>query len=69
MGTILITGGAGFIGSKLAANLIARGERIRVLDNLSPQIHGADAVMPVWTSHPAVETICGSVTDRATLLA
>ncbi|WP_407520295.1 NAD-dependent epimerase/dehydratase family protein [Lacibacter sp. MH-610] len=40
---ILITGGAGFIGSSLALQLIARGHSVTVLDNLSEQIHGADA--------------------------
>ena len=37
---ILITGGAGFIGSNLALRLVASGYSITVLDNLSPQIHG-----------------------------
>ncbi|MDD3675488.1 NAD-dependent epimerase/dehydratase family protein [Thauera propionica] len=37
---ILITGGAGFIGSALAIALANRGDEITVLDNLSPQIHG-----------------------------
>jgi dTDP-L-rhamnose 4-epimerase len=37
---ILITGGAGFIGSNLALVLIGKGYNITVLDNLSPQIHG-----------------------------
>ncbi|WP_310557800.1 NAD-dependent epimerase/dehydratase family protein [Flavobacterium sp.] len=39
---VLITGGAGFIGSSLALKLIERGHYVRVLDNLSLQIHGAD---------------------------
>ena len=37
---ILITGGAGFIGSNLSLKLIQKGYNITVLDNLSPQIHG-----------------------------
>jgi len=37
---ILITGGAGFIGSNLALCLVNKGYEITVLDNLSPQIHG-----------------------------
>ncbi|MDW5523696.1 MAG: SDR family NAD(P)-dependent oxidoreductase [Carnobacterium sp.] len=39
---ILITGGAGFIGSSLALKLITKGYKVTVLDNLSPQIHGED---------------------------
>lgn len=37
---ILITGGAGFIGSNVALRLIDKGYDVRVLDNLSKQIHG-----------------------------
>jgi dTDP-L-rhamnose 4-epimerase len=40
MKKILITGGAGFIGSNLALQLIAKGYQVTILDNLSPQIHG-----------------------------
>ena len=40
MENILITGGAGFIGSKLALSLINKGHCVTVLDNLSKQIHG-----------------------------
>jgi dTDP-L-rhamnose 4-epimerase len=39
---ILITGGAGFIGSNLALKLLDKGYYVTVLDNLSPQIHGED---------------------------
>jgi dTDP-L-rhamnose 4-epimerase len=37
--TVLITGGAGFIGSYLADELLARGNRVRALDSLDPQVH------------------------------
>ncbi|WP_421945871.1 NAD-dependent epimerase/dehydratase family protein [Pedobacter sp.] len=43
MKNILITGGAGFIGSNLALKLIDKGYNVTVLDTLSPQIHGEDA--------------------------
>lgn len=37
---VLITGGLGFIGMELARTLVRRGMTVRLLDNLSPQIHG-----------------------------
>jgi dTDP-L-rhamnose 4-epimerase len=43
---VLITGGAGFIGSRLARQLTLRGHEVSVLDNFSPQIHGEDAQLP-----------------------
>lgn len=39
MRSVLITGGAGFIGSHVAAGLVAAGYRVRVLDSLHPQVH------------------------------
>src|SRR5438067_11830639 len=43
--TVLITGGAGFIGSHLAGELQARGHRVRALDAVIPRVHG-DAGRP-----------------------
>ena len=40
MKNILITGGAGFIGSNLTRKLVEKGFQVTVLDNLSKQIHG-----------------------------
>jgi len=61
----LITGGAGFIGQKLTENLLARGARVRILDSLSPQIHGLGALVPAWAERNGIEFIHGSVTERS----
>jgi dTDP-L-rhamnose 4-epimerase len=68
---VLITGGAGFIGSRLALWLIARGHRVRVLDTLAPQIHGPDPeASPLFGSiQGKVEFFRGSVTSRDDLMA
>ena len=58
---ILITGGAGFIGSHLADQLLERGCKVRALDNLSPQVHSTRE-RPAYLS-PDVELIVGDVRD------
>jgi dTDP-L-rhamnose 4-epimerase len=40
LANVLVTGGAGFIGAHLARELLERGDHVRVLDNLHPQVHG-----------------------------
>jgi len=57
----LITGGAGFIGSHLADDLIARGHHVRALDNLSPQVHGV-VDRPSYLNRE-VELLRGDVRD------
>ena len=61
---ILITGGAGFIGSHLADELLRHGHRVRALDNLWEQVHGADAARPAYLNAD-VELIRGDVRDPA----
>ncbi|MFP4418619.1 MAG: NAD-dependent epimerase/dehydratase family protein [Chitinivibrionales bacterium] len=60
---VLITGGAGFIGSHLADELLASGYAVRVLDNLCPQVHGAGGQKPAYLSED-VEFLLGDVCDR-----
>ena len=62
--TILITGGAGFIGSHLATELLKHGYHVRALDNLSPQVHGPGCRRPDYLD-PDVELIVGDVRDAA----
>ncbi len=61
-GRILITGGAGFIGSHLADELLVHGYQVRALDDLSEQVHGPGASRPGYLS-PEVELMEGDVRD------
>lgn len=64
---VLITGGAGFIGSNVALKLVEQGVEVTVLDNLSPQIHGEnpDVTSPLYNSIKSkVNFINGTVTSR-----
>jgi len=57
---VLVTGGAGFIGSYIVDELVQRGYRVRVLDNLDPQVHGDKADVPDYLNKKA-EFIKGDV--------
>jgi nucleoside-diphosphate-sugar epimerase len=59
---VLITGGAGFIGSHLADRLLAEGYRVRVLDSLIPQVHGPGEQRPAHLSD-SVELHVGDIKD------
>ncbi len=60
---ILVTGGAGYIGSHLVDSLVAREYRVTVLDNLEPQVHRSGT----WPSYanPEAKYVKGDVRDRA----
>ena len=67
MKNILITGGAGFIGSNLSIQLLEKGYTITVLDNLHQQIHGEqpEITSPLYLSiKDKVNFIRGDVTEK-----
>jgi dTDP-L-rhamnose 4-epimerase len=59
---VLVTGGAGFIGSHLVSRLLEEGHRVRVLDSLDPQVHESPPELPA-----DVELITGDVRDAETV--
>jgi dTDP-L-rhamnose 4-epimerase len=64
MPRVLVTGGAGFIGSHTVDHLLAGGYEVRILDNLQPRVHplGVPAYLP-----SDAELIIGDVADRSTV--
>src|SRR6202041_882359 len=63
---VLITGGLGFIGRALARTLVRQGMTVRLMDNLSPQIHGVDSQpeLGALLEKHDVEIMRGDVCDR-----
>ena len=65
MKDILISGGAGFIGSNLTKKLVSKGYNITILDNLSKQIHGKDQKSELYNSIKEISTfILGDVCNE-----
>ena len=62
--SILITGGAGFIGAAIVDAAIAAGYRVRVLDSLRADVHGPNPVVD-----PRVDFVRGDVRDPDTVAA
>lgn len=67
MKKVLITGGAGFIGQRLARFLVASGVQVRILDNFNPQIHAVDRLPEAIAGD--VELIKADIRDRDALKA
>lgn len=65
---VLITGGAGFIGSWLTETLTAAGHQTVILDNFSPQIHGSSPQLDTpWLRGAGVELMRADVRDSAAM--
>ena len=62
-GLALITGGAGFIGSHTATELLRAGYAVRILDNLTPPVHDGKGGWPEWLPRDA-ERMLGDVRNR-----
>ena len=65
---VLVTGGAGFIGSHLSKALIAHGYQVRILDNLHPQIHGDNAAIPGFVNDNNIEFQKGDIRHEKDVL-
>jgi dTDP-L-rhamnose 4-epimerase len=65
-GTVLITGGAGFIGSHVASELLKAGYQVRILDSLVTQVHGDEPDRPEYL-HEDAEFVLGDVRNPEVL--
>jgi len=63
---VLVTGGAGFVGSHIADALLSGGHEVRVLDSLDPQVHSSRKTLPAYVS-PDVEFVHGDTRDADVL--
>lgn len=63
---ILITGGAGFIGSHLADYLLSKNYNVKVLDDLTEQVHGSDVLWPDYLSKN-IQFVKGNIIDSVSI--
>lgn len=65
--TVLVTGGAGFIGTHLCTELVASGYSVRILDNFHPQIHPSEdeAIEKFKAVNPRVEIVKGDICKKS----
>jgi dTDP-L-rhamnose 4-epimerase len=64
--SVLITGGAGFIGSHTADLLLQKGYEVTIIDNLDPQVHGPRPLVPAYLSK-SVTTILEDIRNKGEL--
>ena len=64
---VVVTGGAGFIGSHIVEAFVAAGDDVVVLDALLPSVHGIGASTEAIDAPPGVVKIHGDVRDRSTV--
>lgn len=64
---ILVTGGAGFIGSHLVDRLVAEGHEVRIFDSLEEQVHGPGGNKPSYLN-PNAEFVLGDMRNRDEVL-
>ena len=63
---VLVTGGAGFIGSHIVDLLVEKNHSVVIYDNLEPQVHGAAQKKPDYLN-PKAEFVFGDVRDKEKL--
>jgi dTDP-L-rhamnose 4-epimerase len=63
--TVLVTGGAGFIGSHLVKSLLAKGLSIRILDPLTSQVHGSVPEGLSWLGNSSIDFVRGSIEEKS----